>query len=162
MTLVLAVYCKFIDITESDTMLQNIQTFFKPILISLVFIFLAFGALDFLWLGIIAADWYQTEMAGLLRDPFITWPWLVFYVMYGFVTFVLTVVPNREKPWYYASIDGALLGLASYGAYNLTNYSILEGFTLKIMFIDWCWGICLTATSATAGWVGFQLLRKGS
>jgi uncharacterized membrane protein len=141
-------------------MLQNIKTFLQHILISLLFIFLAFGVFDFLWLGIIAADWYQTEMAGMLRDAFITWPWLVFYLMYGFVIFVLAIVPNREKPWYYASIDGALLGLASYGAYNLTNYSILEGFTLKIMLIDWSWGICLSGASATAGWFGFQLFRK--
>jgi uncharacterized membrane protein len=141
-------------------MRDKIVTFLTNIIISLLFIFLAFGLLDAFWLGWLAADWYKTEMAGLLRAQFITWPWLVFYLMYGFVTFVLAIVPNREKPWYYASIDGALLGLASYGAYNLTNYSIIEGFTLTIMLIDWSWGIFLTSASASAGWFGFQCLRK--
>jgi uncharacterized membrane protein len=141
-------------------MLRNIKTYLANIAVSLVFIFIAFGLLDFIWLGLIAQQWYQTEMATLLRQQFITWPWLVFYLMYGFVAFVLAVVPNRDKPWYYATIDGALLGLASYGAYNLTNYSIIEGFTLHIMLIDWAWGISLTAMSATAGWLGFQLLKK--
>lgn len=141
-------------------MLKNIKTYLVNIVVSLMFIFVAFGLLDFIWLGLIAQEWYQTEMATLLRQQFITWPWLVFYLMYGFVAFVLAVVPNRDKPWYYASIDGALLGLASYGAYNLTNYSIIEGFTLYIMLIDWAWGISLTAMSATAGWFGFQLLKK--
>ena len=141
-------------------MRKNIQTFLPNILSSLVCIFIAFAILDFIWLGLIAAQWYQTEMASMLRKGFITWPWLVFYLMYGFVCFVLAVVPNREKPWYYACIDGALLGLASYGAYNLTNYSILEGFTLKIMLIDWSWGIFLSACSASAGWIGFQWRRK--
>jgi uncharacterized membrane protein len=140
-------------------MLEKIKQFLQNILLSLFCIFIAFGILDALWLGWIAADWYQAEMKGLLRADFITWPWLVFYLMYGSVTFILSIVPNREKPWYYASIDGALLGLASYGAYNLTNYSILEGLTLNIMLIDWTWGICLTSASATAGWFGFQLLR---
>jgi uncharacterized membrane protein len=51
-----------------------------------------------------------------------------------------------------------LLGLAACGAYNLTNFSILYGFTLKIMLIDWCWGVFLTGTSSTAGWMGFQLM----
>jgi uncharacterized membrane protein len=69
-------------------------------------------------------------------------------------------VANRDKPLHYAGIDGALLGLASYGAYNLTNYSILEGFTLFIMLIDWAWGVFLTGVSAMAGWLGFQALRK--
>lgn len=138
-------------------MLDKIKQFSTCIVLSVLSIFIAFGVLDFIWLGVLSPDLYQKEMQGLLREHFITWPWLIFYLMYGLVTFVLTIVPNREKPWFYASIDGALLGLASYGAYNLTNYSILEGFTLTIMITDWLWGICLTSASATAGWFGFQI-----
>ncbi|WP_420935369.1 DUF2177 family protein [Alteromonas sp. A081] len=143
-------------------MLNNIVHFAKNIIISLLAIFLCFGVLDFLWLGIVADNWYQTEMAPLLRSQFITWPWLVFYLMYGFVVFVLAVVANRDKSLLYAGIDGALLGLASYGAYNLTAYSIIEGFTLFIMLVDWIWGTLLTATSAIAGWIGFQSFRVKS
>jgi uncharacterized membrane protein len=139
-------------------MLANIKKYAGNITVSLLFVFVSFAILDAIWLGWVSVDTYQTEMKGMLRDAFITWPWLVFYLMYGFVTFVLAVVANRDKPWFYATIDGALLGLASYGAYNLTNYSILEGFTLKIMLIDWLWGTCLTATAATSGWLGFQLI----
>ncbi|WP_395339684.1 DUF2177 family protein [Ningiella sp. W23] len=141
-------------------MLANIKRFFSHILLSIFCILLMFAILDFIWLGLIASNWYQSEMQGMLRSQFITWPWVIFYLMYGFVTFVLAIVPNREKPWFYSAIDGALLGLASYGAYNLTNYSILEGFTLKIMLIDWGWGIFLTACCATAGWFGFTLKRN--
>lgn len=143
-------------------MLSKIKQFARAILGSLLSILVCFAVLDALWLGWLAADSYQTQMAGLLRDEFITWPWLVFYLMYGFVTFVLAVVANKQKPWYYATIDGAFLGLASYGAYNLTNYSILEGFTLSIMITDWVWGIFLTASSATAGWLGFTKLSSNS
>ena len=139
-------------------MLSKLKQMLPNIGLSLLFIFIAFGILDAFWLGYLAEPWYKTEMKGMLREQFITWPWLVFYLTYGFVTFVLAVIPNRSKPWYYALIDGALLGLASYGAYNLTAYSILEGFTLKILFIDWVWGICLTSASAGAGWLGFQCL----
>lgn len=139
-------------------MLANIKRFATSIMGALLAILLTFGVLDAIWLGWVASDTYQTQMQGLLREEFITWPWVVFYLMYGCVTFVLAIVPNREKPWFYASIDGALLGLASYGAYNLTNYSIIEGFTLSIMLTDWVWGIFLTSASATAGWGGFQWL----
>jgi uncharacterized membrane protein len=136
-------------------MLSKIKMFATAIAVSLLCVFIAFAVLDAIWLGYIATSWYQTEMKGLLRSEYITWPWVIFYLMYGSITFVLTVVPNRDKPWYYPVIDGALLGIASYGAYNLTNYSILEGFTLKIMIIDWTWGTCLTASCALAGWLGF-------
>ncbi|NVK54173.1 MAG: DUF2177 family protein [Alteromonadaceae bacterium] len=141
-------------------MQQNIIRFSLSIAVSMLAILVCFGILDALWLGWIARDWYQAEMNDLLRAHFIMWPWLVFYVTYGGVVFVLAVVANRDKPIYYAAIDGALLGLASYGAYNLTNYSIIEGFTLFIMMIDWIWGTCLTAASASCGWLGFQLIRK--
>ncbi|WP_026377529.1 DUF2177 family protein [Aestuariibacter salexigens] len=141
-------------------MLANIKRFAVNIIASLAAIFLCFAVLDFIWLGMIASDWYQTEMAGLLREQFIAWPWLVFYLLYGGVVFVLAVVANRDKPLYYAGIDGALLGLASYGAYNLTNYSIIEGFSLFIMAIDWMWGIFLTSVSAMCGWLGFQAASK--
>ena len=141
-------------------MLDKIVTFSTSILASLFAIFVCFAVLEVFWLGWFAADWYQAEMEGMLRSQFISWPWLVFYLMYGGVIFVLAVVANRDKPLHYAGIDGALLGLASYGAYNLTNYSILEGFTLFIMLIDWAWGVFLTGVSAMAGWLGFQALRK--
>lgn len=141
-------------------MLAKIKQFMGSIALSLLCIFITFGIMDAIWLGWLATDIYQTEMQGMLRSEYITWPWLVFYLMYGSVTFVLTVVANRDKPWTYAAIDGALLGLASYGAYNLTCYSILEGFTLKIMLMDWTWGTFLTSASAVAGWLGFQVLRK--
>nr|WP_321825214.1 DUF2177 family protein [Alteromonas macleodii] len=77
--------------------------------------------------------------------------------------FVLAVVANRDKSLLYAGIDGALSrGWPVYGAYNLTAYSIIEGFTLFIMLIDWAWGTCLTSASAMAGWLGFQLVKGKS
>lgn len=143
-------------------MIKNIVRYMQSILGALIAIFVCFAVLDFLWLGVIADSWYQSEMAPLLRSQFITWPWLVFYLMYGGVVFVLAVVANRDKSLLYAGIDGALLGLASYGAYNLTAYSIIEGFTLFIMTIDWAWGTCLTSVSAMAGWLGFQAFKEKS
>ena len=140
-------------------MTRNIIRYAKSIVLSLIAIFVCFAILDVLWLGIIADEWYQQEMVGLLRTSFITWPWLVFYVVYGCVVFILAVVANRDKSLLYAGIDGALLGIASYGAYNLTAYSIIEGFSLFIMLVDWAWGTFLTGASAMAGWLGFQALR---
>lgn len=140
-------------------MLANIKRFILNIVLSWIFIAFSIAILDAFWLGWFAADWYQTEMQSILRQEFIQWPWLVFYLLYTSVVFVLAIVPNREKPWYYSAIDGALLGLACYGTYNLTNYSVIEGFSLKIMLIDWTWGLVLTSVSASMGWFGFQILR---
>ncbi|WP_414829742.1 DUF2177 family protein [Alteromonas sp. H39] len=140
-------------------MLANILRFAPNIVFSLLAIMVCFGVLDGIWLGLIAGDWYRAEMEGLLRDQVITWPWGVFYLLYAGVIFVLAVVANRDKPLYYAGIDGALLGLASYGTYNLTNYSLIDGFSLTLALVDWCWGVTVTGICAMAGWVGFQLKK---
>ncbi len=123
-------------------------------------ILICIGLMDFVWLGLIASDLYQEAMSGLIRKEVILWPWFVFYFMYGAIIFVLAVVANRDKPAYYAAIDGILLGMAGYGVYNLTNYSLIEGFPFYIAVIDFIWGVFLTGTSAVAGWIGFQKMRK--
>nr|WP_211162842.1 DUF2177 family protein [Alteromonas ponticola] len=123
-------------------------------------IFLCFGILESIWFTLLAGDFYRSSLGDLLRESFIVWPWVVFYLIYGGVIFVLAVVANRDKSLYYAGIDGALLGLASYGAYNLTNYSIIADYDIMVALVDWSWGIFLTTVSAVAGWFGFQLKRE--
>ncbi|WP_218311659.1 DUF2177 family protein [Alteromonas antoniana] len=142
-------------------MLANIIRFASNIVVAMLAILLSFAVLDGIWLGVIAGDWYRAEMQSLLREQVITWPWAVFYLLYGGVIFVLAVVANRDKPLYYAGIDGALLGLAAYGTYNLTNYSLIDGFSLTLALVDWCWGIVVTGLCAMAGWAGFRLKRGG-
>ncbi len=61
-------------------MIKNIVRYIQSILGALIAIFVCFAVLDFLWLGVIADSWYQSEMAPLLRSQFITWPWLLLNV----------------------------------------------------------------------------------
>ncbi|MCW8108181.1 DUF2177 family protein [Alteromonas ponticola] len=145
---------------ESHSVLANIIRFSGNIILSMLAIFICFGILESIWFTLIAGDWYRASLGKLLREEFIVWPWVVFYLIYAGAIFVLAVVANRDKPLYYAGIDGALLGLASYGAYNLTNFSVIEDYDLKIAMVDWGWGIILTAMSAMVGWMGFQLNRQ--
>ena len=37
---------------------------------------------------------------------------------------------------------GALLGVVTYGMYDLTNLSTLRGWSLKLTFIDIAWAPC--------------------
>lgn len=141
-------------------MLDNIIRFAVSIAAAMAAILLSMAILDAIWLGGIAGDWYQAQLAGLSRETFIVWPWFLFYLLYGGVTFVLAVVANRDQSMLYAGIDGGLLGLAAYGTYNLTSYSILAGYPLTLALVDWAWGVALTSVSAMAGWYAFQATRK--
>ena len=130
----------------------------KSLVVSYICILVCFGVMDGIWLGVVADGWYTELMQSFIRETPIAWPWLAFYLIYGVATLILCVVANKHKPWFYATTDGAILGLASYGAYNLTNYSLVENFALSLAFGDWLWGILLTASCATAGWHGWQLV----
>lgn len=130
---------------------------FQSYTVSMVAVMVAFLLLDGIWLGIVAKGIYASAMADLLRSEYPIAPWVTFYIMYAFVITHLAVIANVNKPVLFSVRDGALLGLASYGAYNLTNYAVLNGWPLPITLIDWFWGTCLTA--ACAG-VGATVLRK--
>lgn len=129
----------------------------KPFAISVVTIILCFGFMDAIWLGLIAVDTYQQEMQGMLRSSYPIWPWLTFYLVYAFSIALLAVQPslnsliqiqNNKKTIIIVTARGLVLGLSAYGAYNLTNYAILQNWSLKISLIDWAWGCIVTATSA--------------
>ncbi|MFT5897870.1 MAG: putative membrane protein [Glaciecola sp.] len=130
----------------------------KAFAISLVAIILCFGFMDALWLGVIAADIYQQEMQGMLRSSYPVWPWLTFYLIYASSIAILAVQPSLKplmqeksctKSIMLVASRGFILGLAAYGAYNLTNYAILQNWSLKISLIDWTWGCIITSCSAT-------------
>lgn len=144
----------------------------KTCLVSFGAIVLCFGVMDAIWLGVIASDIYQQEMQGLLRSEYPLWPWVSFYLIYAFSICILAVEPSAKaltssstlntKAITGAAFRGFVLGLAAYGAYNLTNYAILASWSLKISLIDWAWGCFITSCSAASGAasVGFFLRKK--
>lgn len=124
------------------------------VVVAYITVLVLFAVLDGLWLGVIAMDWYRSAFADLLREPFITWPWLVFYAGYSMVVVSLAICPSRQDSVLAALGRGAMLGAAAYGAYNLTGYSIINGWPLSMMWVDWVWGTVATATLGAGGrWV---------
>jgi len=61
-----------------------------------------------------------------------------------------------------AALRSAVLGLAAYGAYDLTNLAIVRDWPLRISMIDWAWGAVICA----AGWCNverpFLLMRSSA
>ena len=100
-----------------------------------------------------------------MRESYPVWPWVVFYLLYAAVMLRLVVLPlpDNASPAL-AGFNGALLGVAAYGAYNMTNYAILASWPLSITLKDWAWGTFVSGAIALAGFL-FQrsaLLRRGS
>jgi len=106
-----------------------------------------FLAIDMVWLGVIAKNFYQREIGPLLR-PDVNWIAAgVFYILFiaGLVFFVIE--PAMEKKlWTDALLRGAFFGLVTYATYDLTNLAVAKGWPLSITIVDLLWGMTLAAS----------------
>ena len=98
-------------------------------------------AVDMLWIGFIAKNFYQSHL-GFLIKPTISWmPAVAFYLLYivGLVVFVL-VPALQTGQWTDALWRGALLGLIAYGTYDLTNAATIPNWPAVVTVVDMLWG----------------------
>ena len=115
------------------------------------------GALDAIWLGVVAKKFYQSQIGPLMLERPNMTAAVIFYVIYvvGIVLFVLNPALEKQS-WQHAAVYGALFGLVAYATYDLTNLATLKGWTIKMVVVDLLWGTILTATVAT---VSYFLVR---
>jgi uncharacterized membrane protein len=113
--------------------------------------FAAIIVLDGIWLGLVAKGMYQREMGALMADPVRVAPIVAFYLLFPVALVYLTLF-NAPSGWLDAIVRGAVLGLAAYGAYDLTNLAVVRDWPLRISMIDWAWGAVLCAAAAAAGY----------
>ena len=106
-----------------------------------------FLVIDLVWLGFVARSFYQTHLGHLMRAN-VNWvAAVVFYLVFVAGIVVLVVWPAIERESLARALSlGALFGLVTYAAYDLTNLAVLEGFSLKIALVDLLWGTVLCAS----------------
>lgn len=106
-----------------------------------------FFAIDLIWLGIVARPFYQKHLGHLMRDN-VNWAAAItFYLVFVSGIVVLVVWPAIQRQSLgHTLVLGALFGLVTYAAYDLTNLATLEGFPLKVALVDLVWGTVLCAT----------------
>jgi uncharacterized membrane protein len=113
--------------------------------------FAIFAVLDLIWLGVIAKDFYRSEL-GSLMTPSPNWAaGIAFYVIYiwGLVAFVAKPAMTSDLDGS-AFIWGAAFGLVAYATYDLTNLTVIKGFPAKLAFVDMAWGSFLSGITAMA------------
>lgn len=113
----------------------------------------AFLAIDLVWLGFIARNFYRDQLGTLMLDRPSLAIGLGFYVLFAAGIVVFAVTPGlREGSWKTSLVLGAFLGLIAYGTYDLTNLATLRNWPIMLSFADMAWGTVLTACSATIGY----------
>jgi uncharacterized membrane protein len=122
---------------------MTISVFFKLYGVAIT----TFLAIDLIWLGLVARPFYQTHLGHLMRAN-VNWvAAIVFYLVFVIGIVLLVVWPAVERhSLSHALLFGALFGLVTYAAYDLTNLATLEGFPLKVALVDLVWGTVLCAT----------------
>lgn len=109
--------------------------------------FFVFFAIDMLWLGLIARNFYR-EQLGALIAPNVNWAAaIIFYLVFiaGLVLFVISPAIDKNS-WTHALIFGALFGFICYATYDLTNLATLKGWPVAVTVVDLAWGATLGAT----------------
>ncbi|MDZ4738286.1 MAG: DUF2177 family protein [Alphaproteobacteria bacterium] len=118
------------------------------VLVSYGVTLIAFLAIDFFWLGWIAKSTYVAEMGDLMRkDPNLVAA-AAFYLLYAAGLTLFAVLPGLKADSAIQAIAlGAAFGLIAYATYDLTNLSVLNGFSLKLALIDMAWGTFASAAA---------------
>jgi len=121
-----------------------------------------FFAIDLIWLGVIAKDLYQKNLAHLL-SPEVNWPAaFLFYLVYIAGILVFAVKPGlAEGSLHRAALWGALFGFFTYATYDLTNLATLRDWPLKVVVVDIAWGSLLCTVVASGSFLLGRWLQNG-
>ena len=105
--------------------------------------------LDLVWLGLVARDFYDSQL-GSLKRPDVYWPAAVlFYAMY--ITSILAYAVVGSATTIAALRRGAALGFVTYATYELTNWAVIRDWPAALVPVDLLWGVVLTAVAGFAG-----------
>lgn len=115
-----------------------------------------FLAIDFLWLGIVMAKFYKEELGVLARlsngalTP-VVWAAGIVYVLIP-LGIVLFALPRVSTDHLVASslFWGFIYGIVLYGVYDMTNYSLVSKWSLRMSIVDILWGGVINAVVTCA------------
>lgn len=112
--------------------------------------FPVFLAIDMVWLGLVAKNFYRQQIGALLK-PDVNWiAAIAFYLLFiaGLVFFVIAPAVEK-KQWLHALLTGAFFGLVTYATYDLTNLAVAKDWPVLVTIVDLAWGMTLGALVAT-------------
>lgn len=118
-----------------------------------------FFAIDMVWLGYLARNFYQSNLRHLL-SPEVNWPAaFLFYFIYIAGILLFAVKPGLEaQSLGRACLWGALFGFFTYATYDLTNLATLQNWPVKVVVVDILWGTTLCTLVAGGSYlIGLRL-----
>jgi uncharacterized membrane protein len=108
-----------------------------------------FFAIDLIWLGVVAKNFYRQHLGHLLA-PQVNWgAAIVFYLLFiaGIVFFAVRPALEVHSPLR-ALAYGGFFGFLTYATYDLTNQATLRDWPVIVTVVDLAWGTVLSASVA--------------
>jgi uncharacterized membrane protein len=105
--------------------------------------------IDGIWLSISAPRFYKIHLADIMTADFNYVIAFTFYLLYAFAISYLVIMPHlaNGSSALQALVSGAILGMAAYGAYDLTNHATIKNWPAIVTVVDMAWGTFVTAIS---------------
>ncbi len=109
-------------------------------------------AIDSFWLGFLAKGFYNKHLGHFFSSKFKLWPAAIFYLVYALALTILVIKPALKANLGLLHIisKAALLGLAAYSAYDMTNLATIKGWPVATSFLDIAWGALLSVLTSSA------------
>ncbi len=106
---------------------------------------------DGIWLGFVVKNFVKRHIGHLMGEKLRVGPVVFFYPLYALGITFLVVFPafsGNLEVWK-VFLSGCLLGVVAYGAYDLTNFATLKGWSFTMTVLDMAWGTLLTGSVST-------------
>jgi len=131
----------------------------KTALLAYAGTFLTLLVCDGIWLGLVARNFYRDQLGALMLPSPNLAVAALFYLFFAAAVVVLAVLPALSAGSIAtAFLHGAILGLAAYGTYDITNLATLRNWPLTMSLIDMAWGTLLTGVTAVGGYLAVRIL----
>lgn len=115
-----------------------------------------FFAIDMVWLGVVAKNFYSNQIGHLMKTNVGWAPALIFYLLFIVGLLVFVILPALEKKdIMHAVLYGAFFGLITYATYDLTNLATLKDWPLTVTIVDLIWGAVLSASVSSITYLIF-------
>lgn len=113
-----------------------------------------FLAIDALWLGIVAKNFYAEQLGDLMAKNIKFHIAAVFYLVYTVGIVVFAIAPALEAEKIILALGyGALFGFLAYGTYDFTNMATIKDWPTIVSVVDIVWGTLITSVSAALGYL---------
>ncbi len=103
-----------------------------------------FLGIDLLWLGVVAKNFYRNQLEKLLLEDFNMVAAFIFYALFVVGLQYFVIQPHVQNGDLKETLTrAAAYGFFTYMTYDLTNLSTLNGWPVKLVFVDIAWGVVL-------------------